>query len=569
MSTLLPLGHVLALLLSAAPDQNPRIPQPVPDLGAPPAGASYATGVEDAFAVAIQTDATRPGVAVSFQEDPGGAWSQPVRRSADPAGTGLTPKVIVVDGVVFVIWIERVTAGGLVSQVVYFDVTEEPGSPWRGPRLVAGDPNPGGVSVLDFQVEASTAGGAPAVFALLKLGVPGGATQELVLQPLRAAGGALPPPLLVPDRPAQTAAIGELALRSEGGDVHVSWTDDRNGAGAGDVFARTLRGGSSTFDAEVRLTASSRPLNGGLSLAAAGGAVAVAWLQDDPSGGQELRATLSSNGVVYEPDVRVGAYQPSIHDVDAPALSFDAAGSAAVLVWADDRTGADLVYAARRPGGSPGWPTEVAVFQATASEPTILASSRADGPLLVTALSAGQRLGSLFHSPQSGWSSSFQLASAQLIFESSTGEGHDGSYNDFTLSWLAVESGQRHQFLGGIRAQSVDLTGDLRTGQTAQWRLERFPAAEAGNGFRVLVAGGMGFTRLPDSRSLGLRNDAFLRVSSQRPELRGTLDAQSAGLTAPLLVNLPVGTSLFFCAFSFVGTNYGSITDVTSATVLP
>lgn len=567
---LLPAAQVLGLLTPLFSVQEPRPPVPVPNLGGEPTGAAYATGVEDAYAVVVQTYAATPGVLVAFQDSPGGNWTQPVARFVDPTSVGLCPTVMIVEGNVFVCWIERVTTlGGTHVDTMYFDVTEEPGDPWRGPELMAGDPNPGGFSVVDYRIaSARSVGGQPAIHALVELGVPGAPTEELHFFTIRAFGGPLGAPLPVPDRPAQSAAIGEYVLRSAGGVAHVAWTDDRHGAGE-DVFHRRIVSGAGSFAGEARLTAASGALGTGLALAASSALVAVAWLPEQ-GGADALAATVSlDGGFAFETAGPVGNYASGSDDVDAPALGLDAAGTTAVLAWADDRSGADHVYAASRFASASPWSADAPALPQPATAPALTRSTRAQGPLLLTAVGVGEFLGTLAFAAPTAWEAPFTLAPGALVYTMAAGAEHDPLYDDFALSWLAVQGGQVRQFVGGIRPQSVGVVGVLRAGLPVQFGVQRFPIAEAGDRFRVVVAGAPGGFLLPDARTLGLRNDAWLRASANRSELRSVLNANGAGLTVPLVLPLPVGTTIFYAAVSDVGGVAGTITDVRTATVAP
>ena len=560
------------IFLAVAPlaGQNPRPPEQVPDFGGQPTGAAYARGVGDGHAVAAHTYPAQPGVMVAFQESPGGSWSAPSLRVVDSQSVGLCPTVMVIDEIVFVCWVERTGNGATATSTLYYDLAEESGSSWRGPAPMAGDPNPGGPAVADYTAALSAApGGGSSLRVLVKLDVPNGVHDELLLYS-SSGGGGFGPPLPVPDRPPQAAAVGAMALAGGVG-VHVIWTDTRFAAGGqADVFYRSLAAGGSAFGPEQRLSAASAALGEFLRLDARASGVAAAWLAASGPGREELLATLSANdGASFTAATRIGAYDPLRDDVDAPSLALDATGTTATLVWNDDRSGVDQVYASIGATGSGQWMPDAPVFAASAATATVTASTRAGGPGLVSAVGPSGYQGAFSLAPGAAWTDAFALAPPALAFEALASAAYDPLYDDFVLSWLAVENGQAHQYAGGIRPQTLAVVGSLSAGAPARFALRYFPAQQAGDSFQVLASGARGHLLLADGRDLGLRNDSWLDASRSRPELRGRLSADGSGQTTPLTVPLPPGTAVFLAALSIDQGVVGSITDVLPATVVP
>ncbi|TAH38243.1 MAG: hypothetical protein EYC70_06370 [Planctomycetota bacterium] len=562
---LAPAGSLLA--------QNAREPAQVPDFGGQPTGAAYATGVEDGYAVAAHTYPDTPGVTVAFLDERGEPWSQPVVRYSDPNCIGLCPTIMVIEEIVFVCWIERVTNGSVQVDALYYDVTEENGEVWRGPEQMAGDPTMASESVLDFAVtRGADQNGRSYIYVLALLEVQGAPNDELVLFAANAEGGPFSPPVHVPDRMPQAADVDQIALSASPGRIHVAWTDDRAAtAPANDLYYRSLLAGTPNFAPEQRLTLHSQVFDGDLLLAAERDRVAAAWLATLPSANQILRAIASDDGgSTFGAAQIVGGYAPPGDDVDDPSLAVGRTDRSAMLAWSDDRTGQDMVYAAALAQGSSQWSADSLVFDRPASRPTVAPSNLPGGPVLATAVAPDGYFGFFSFDQTRSWTSAFPLAPMDLGFESLVSLAHDSRYNDFTISWLALAGGQLHQYVGGVRPQTLNIDGAISQGAPASFEVIYFPTYEAGLAFQVLISGGYGTLRLPgDGRYVGLRNDILFRSFLLRPELRGVLDSTGAGRTQPIQIPLPAGTRLYLVAVSGNAAGFGSITDVLQTTVGP
>lgn len=135
---------------------------------------------------------------------------------------------------------------------------------------------------------------------------------------------------------------GNPALTFDGTNYLGAWNDTRNGpsqdlfAGRMDVSGNALDG--SGFQVAVAAGDQRRP-----SLATSAGGVTLAVWQDGRSG-QEIYGALISGGSVTMADIPICAGPGAALD---PAVAYDATNDVFLVVWNDDRTGEDDVYATR------------------------------------------------------------------------------------------------------------------------------------------------------------------------------------------------------------------------------
>lgn len=144
-----------------------------------------------------------------------------------------------------------------------------------------------------------------------------------------------------------TALSQRPSVAAAGTDVHVVWTDFRDGSDAEIYFKRSTDGGAN-WDTDTRLT-NSVGNSYNPSAAVSGSALHLVWY-DNRDGNQEIYYKRSiDRGLSWGADTRLTTNIPGISYLPSVAVS----GTAVHVVWSDDRNSNFEIYYKRDSSGNP------------------------------------------------------------------------------------------------------------------------------------------------------------------------------------------------------------------------
>lgn len=137
------------------------------------------------------------------------------------------------------------------------------------------------------------------------------------------------------------------SVAATGTDVHVLWTDFRDGSDAEIYFKRSTDGGAN-WETDIRLT-NSIGNSYNPSVTVSGSALHIVWY-DNRDGNQEIYYKRSTDrGINWGSDTRLTINIPGISYLPSVAVS----GSAVHVVWTDDRNSNYEIYYKQDPVGNP------------------------------------------------------------------------------------------------------------------------------------------------------------------------------------------------------------------------
>jgi hypothetical protein len=144
------------------------------------------------------------------------------------------------------------------------------------------------------------------------------------------------------------AAISQRpSVAAAGSDVHVAWTDFRDGSDAEIYFKRSGDGGAN-WETDTRLT-NTIGISYNPCITVSGSAIHLVWY-DNRDGNQEIYYKRSTNsGINWGADTRLTINIPGISYLPSVAVS----GSAVHVVWTDDRNSNYEIYYKRDSTGNP------------------------------------------------------------------------------------------------------------------------------------------------------------------------------------------------------------------------
>jgi hypothetical protein len=545
-------GAAALVLCASASAQIPRRARAVPTGGILTQAAS-ALCQEENFLFVGQTTEGLPGVSYRVGEENGATWTAAQRKFVDPASQGLDPTVVIVNEEVFLCWVERRSTPTGHVDAMWFDVSPNEGETWNGIRPM-NPPSFNGTRTIERYVVAAEPGALDRrlIVGTLIRDVTTGA-RELLLQRSSDLGATFEAPLVVSTSTTHGAAIPSFDVAFSSSAAHVVWLEERAGSGAGrvELFHRSIAHASSGLGPELRLRSGSfAPSAEAIDLAVDGTALAVAWLEAQPGGREQLFVATSSNaGTTFAVAREVNATSSS---ASAPQIAADRTAGEALIAWSETSGGASRVLARRAPlaGGALG--AEAEPFGPGVVAPRLVRGAADTGRVLLSAVRPGAVLGSITEGAGAGFSAPFELlalpngesvrpaASAFYAFE-----------RDFVLSWVAGSGAGARQLVGGVRPQSVAIRGGAITaGAPLVFDLFGFPADPLGVYSQVLLAFDEGTTIFPGLLpEVGLDFDALFLASLQVPAWQGFLDANGRRSTLPIGVPLELrGQALWVAA---------------------
>ena len=578
MKTLLTLG---AALLAAAPSfgQHARsatlVETTLADSASPPAVAS--NGDHSSVVWVDGSAGAATTIQFSHSDGRGTNWTPPFRIDAGPLFSAKTTNPESVQSLgprIYAAWID--TRFG--NQELFFNSSFTGGVAWLGEVRIQKNYAVGFGDVEDWtmKVVLDPAGGADFVYFLLAVRPPGGGNRELYLVTSNTAGVAFNAPVPVPQGIALGAAeIQNFDIEAVGPNVAVVWQDSRGAAGVFDVWAqRSTNGGGLwlPFDQKVNTVAAGTASTKELDLALDGTELLAAWTDLRPGTGKsELRINTSPNlGAGWlAADVQIGGYTPGVDEVES--ISAWSAPGMHAAAWTDDRSGAREVYVGTSPAAGGAW-VDTQLSTGGGIRPTLAGSEAYVAVSWMDEAAAKSVLASYSRDGGAAWIAAPDLDQTASDVEDAA-VTFNAHYGNFVAAWAQDDSGLDHVYAGGFRPATLNI-GMLSVSGGWTFEVEHFSASESGLDFGVLLSGGAGTALLPDGRALGLLPDAILAASAARipGTLSGVLAADGTGaISGPGMPAVLNGVTVHCVAFAYnlATAEFGSITDVETALVLP
>jgi len=429
-------------------------------------------------------------------------WSLPVRISDDTnVLRSLDDSSCQTFGTqAFVAWLDD--RDGAAATRVHLNRFDDTTDTWFAAPVEVDDTGlPVGSDIEEFHLVAKR-GTSGATYVYVMTRVAAGGLDHLFINVSFDGGATFNPPQRVNQSGTSPGQIGGISCDSRFGELHVAWTDDRNGTM--DLFYRlgllSFGGNVIWFQGDTLLstTAGSEAL--GSPLIDVNGEfgwtgfdakyVGVAYLQDDGDGTSNLHvASSADNGVIWSDALLA---QTAGTAVDVQDFDFDIPGDTFVVVWQDDSSGEPQVYRAESSNGA----AFVDVSQMSAQETftntgrdVALSSSfglpdgsvvafiedTPLGPEIFTAF-GDQAFGGEWHDEYIAVSSA--QSDSPGVDVRSPRAALNALYYNFILGWMqesAPASGSFDLWIGGYRPQQVELEGWFPGSASIQWHVEHTP----------------------------------------------------------------------------------------------
>ncbi len=557
-----PLCTLAAAAVVAAPltAQQSRLPEMVsPGLQGLPDGVAIASENGDTSAL-LYRDTGDQSIQVRVADGRGLSWTLPRRLDDDLSGALKQSHrhSLVVDGDrVYAAW--RDQRNGLLDDL-YFTASLDGGATWSAANLRLEDGAlPGADDVKDYRIAAS----GDDVAALISVGT----INESLYLTWSNDGGASWSPAVAVTAHNGLADVDNIALACSGDVAYAVWRDNFLNGADDTVWLSAFDLQTGAFvrqdvDVSPNLILAGGDADDGVGVAVDQNHLAVIYHADGlGSTAEQLRVNLSSDlGATWFGDHQVGQYDNALlgHDADSGAVLVED-GHVAVA-WADDRSGANQVYATVADFASGVFAADrhCSLSAASASEPR-LAGEFGGEPL---ALSWSQFPGETVHASyyRNGvWSNAF-VVSANTGDTDGQGFAWNDRYDNCLAVWMADDIGSNQVYAGGFRPAQVD-PGVLAGGLPATLVVHGFGG---GQYFQVVASGSPGSLLIPDGRDLGLTADNILLTSKDLAQLSGQLAADGTGATASVTVPPSLtGMTLYFVAGGF--DPVAGITDLSDA----
>jgi hypothetical protein len=521
-------------------------------------------------------------VRISTSDGRGTAWTTPVSITSGAASFSSTRSdnermLAVVGNTIYAVWLDnRNDDGSSPAENDLFLAVSTDGGATFAPEITVPKGFPAGTgAVRDFRFRvAPGTGGAPDTLYVLQTVDPASDDEKLFIATSTDGGASFLPAVEVPQ--GSRGDVDEFGVAVDGDDVYVAWVDDRSG-GTDDLFFQKSDDAGQTWESIDRIIDGTGYGVGDVAdlvdVEVAGSKVAVAWGEEDSgTGGEILHLTVSNDGGdTFGPVLTLGGYTPEVDDVDGVDLEMAADGRI-YLAWEDDRTGSDEVYVLFTDDDG-----------ATVTENKVSIGTNAAFPQLVLATDA-DNTEQVFVQWTEDVGSDDELYGAVsfdagLTFGTPVRLSPVGSDNDFGYAaynplynnFLAVyeqnPTGGDETFVGGLRPQSLDVSGVVPGPTSLTFDLSGFPTTDL---FGALLGSqSAGSLALPEvaARNTGLTFDALTDLTLTFPfiPLSG-----GTGSTTPIPANVPAGTTFLFSAVSIAPSvgivTFGELTDVETVT---
>ena len=506
-------------------------------------------------------------VSAVFSDGRGTAWSAPVRVDDDITDANKLMQFdscFVSDGVTYVLW--RDERNGSSSDDLYFSRSVAGGPFAANTQIDVGPATGAGGRVNAYRMSVSPDPAGDHIYILAQIDTPGDANDTLYLTASHDGGLTFGSGVEVPQG-LGTYSVESLAVKGDGMTVHVAWADDRNDPGAGgsgtldDVFYQRSTDGGATFlvddvqiDSGPGAGDSAATGTTGFRIDSVGSRVAVAWMEElTDTSNEEVRLAVSEDGgTTWNADVLVGGYDPAIDDVDTMDMRMAGNGNICVA-YNDNRTSGgtlDAVYVSTTTDGGVTF-SEVEVSGPAGGNDPRFAGQGAFLGLAFADDTNPSNAAKAADSEDFGvtWRTDVTLADntndADLVVA-----GYNALYKNWIHAWLSNDVGTNNVFVGGYRAQTLDLavTPDGLGNVDFDWSLSDFPAGD--NFGLVLLSNSPGMFTI-DGRNTGLTPDSAFLFSVNSGNFLVPLVGGSGAL--PTVTTNAVGSGAVFytAALSF------------------
>jgi len=429
-------------------------------------------------------------------------WSLPVLISDDSsAARSLDDSSCqTFNGQAFVAWLDDRDGPGATR--VHLNRFDDLTDTWFGAPLEINDTGlPVGSDIQEFSLVAKRGTSGNTYVYVMTL-VEAGGQDHLFMNVSFNGGGTFGAPQRVNQSGASPGQIGGISCDSRFGEIHVAWTDDRNGTM--DLFYRlgllSFSGNVIWFQGDTLLstTVGSEALgspkldvNGEFGWSGFEAKyVGVAYLQDDGDGTSNLHVASSPDNGINWSDALIA--QTALTDVDVADFDFDIPGDTFVVTWEDDSAVDPQVYRSESTDGMAFLDvSQMSAFEELSNTGRDVDLSGSfglpDGSMIafIEDTPGGPEIFTAFGDQAFGgeWHDEFiPVSTAQSdspgVDVKSPGAALNALYYNFVIGWLqesAPASGSFDLWVGGYRPQAVELEGWFPGSPSIQWVVEHTP----------------------------------------------------------------------------------------------
>lgn len=523
-------------------------------------------------------------VFASVSDGRGLSWSAPAQVDQDTSGMRKytqSDSVHVLGDSIYVFWSDE--RAGSTFDETWFNASHDRGLTWgTEQRMDKGYPTGTG-AIRDWRVVSQKGGGPNNDLLVLVQSVdPDNASDEELHVAVSTDSGATWTNTPLPDPALTSGDVDNLGVALDGAFIHLAWAGDGLGGSSFDVvyYQRSDNFGVSWTHANP-IVVSTAPAGGGdvefqveVDTDNLSSLVAIAWLEERLSTTEEeVRCIVSDDVGLTWPaaDTLIGQYSAGIHDVDG--MDVRIAGGNVLVAWDDNRSGADLIYAARSTDAGVTWEADAQVSSANGGGFPVFA--RNDGGATLALSFSTDAFPNAAETALSLDAGGSWLAGVQTSDDPADVDFVEGAYNalydNFISVWLDDRLGTNHVWVGGFRPQTLTPVGTFAAGQPVSFAGSRFAGTQPRGGVLVSLAAGDAIT-LPDGRVLGLDpGPLFTQTLALLPTvLSGAMSGGGAFATPTL--NFPgsiaTGTTLHAVGFGFLNKqNVERISDVVQIVV--
>ncbi len=404
------------------------------------------------------------------------------------------------------------------------------------------------------------------VYILLEVDPNTSSNEELYLVTSTDNGATFNAPVFVPQGVAPGAFDIDLSdMAVDGGTVHVVWADNRSGIDTV-YYQQTNDGGATWLAADTVMSTAGGDADGVPVVDATNGIVAVAWDEEVPDGAPEAsRANVSlDGGLTFNGDVTVGNYAAGVDDTDNRVVGVSSIGTV-IVVWEDNRTGGDEIYAASSNDGGLTY-NETQLSTTGGGFPRIVEAG--DGCDVVAWTSGNFPNTANASMTQDGgatWFGDTQISDNTGDVDFAEVVWND-LYDNAIVAYLSDDGGANDVYVGGFRAATVTPIGWDDIYNPASTVLGFDFSGFGNNGIAIIgLSAGTGPLPTPDGRlwNLGPTIGPFGGPGFEAVLVGGS----GSTLQFPNIFaggGPAVGLNVFYAAAGFAGTGADFLTDTFS-----
>ncbi|MDA1260152.1 MAG: sialidase family protein [Planctomycetota bacterium] len=574
---------LLGAALAATPlsAQQTRAAQQL-DVNGTGSGLGPSISTSGDLTAAIWNDGSTGGsnhVYVSTSDGRGLTWTAPVQVDQDP---GAAKKYTQSDSVhvfgdsIYVFWSDE--RNSTTTDEIFFNVSHDRGVTWgTEQRMDKGYPAGTG-AIRDWRVGAQQGFSAGNdLFVLMQSVDPTNSADEELHIAITTDGGTTWGNAPMPDPLLTSGDVDNIGIAIDGAFIHLAWAGDGFGGSSFDAlyYQRSDNFGVTWSNANP-IILSSAPAGGGdvefevhVDTDNTSSLVAVGWLEERISTTEEeVRCIISDDlGITWPAaDTLIGQYTAGTHDADG--MDVRVASGNVLVVWDDNRSGSDLIYAARTTDEGATWDPDVQVSSANGGGFPAFAPNGGGSTLALTyTTNVFPNIAEASLSSDAGTTWLVGVATSATVADVDFAVvAWNSFYGNLMSVWLDDQLGTNHVYVGGYRPQTLTPVGTFAAGQPINFTGARFAGVLPRGGVLISGAAGDGIV-LTDGRKTGLSQHSFFTsaVGFLGSALSGAM--QPDGSFATPTINLPggiaPGTTLHFVGIEFLNNNnVGPISDV-------